>query len=428
MQKFLSVYFHFKNLKEVIKVKLLIKMASRNILRNKRRSILTLLAIIFATFLSIGMRGMQRGVYNLTISTALDFFTGHLQIQEKNYNKKKSLRNCFKYNRQLLNKVQNIEGVKAAAPRIMSAGLISYKNNSFGTAIFGIDPDKEKKCTTLLTRIKKGNFFYSDSSDEIVLGQTLFENLKAKIGDSIVLLAQGYDGSMGNLKYKITGTVKTGSQQLDAMAAFIPFKSAQDLLLLYGKAHSIAIKLDNLEQVSLMKEKIIAEIPNKNLSVLSWQELLPELLQSIELDNISGIFFLAILIIVVAFGILNTVLMSVTERFREFGVALAIGISNKKLMLIVMLETLFLVFIGLLIGNLIGYGIVYYFHYHPYIFTGDMAKMYEMYGFSPKLQTDLSIPVFLNTSILILITAVITSIYPLIKLFKLEALKGIRYT
>lgn len=409
-------------------MKLILKLAWRNIWRNRRRSLLTLLAITFATFLSITMRGVQKGMYDLTIKTAVETFPGYIQIQSDGFQENNALKHNYRLTPQIEERLSKIEHVKGFAPRIISAGLISYKTNSQGTAILGVAPDREKEVSKIIEKVNEGNFFQSDTSLEIVLGSVLLEKLNAQIGENVVLLAQGFDGSMGNLKFKIIGTVKLGVPELDGMAAFIPLQTAQELVSLYNRVQVTAISIDELSQLEDVKEQLDEAIEDEKLAILSWHNVIPDLKQSIELDNISGIFFLAILIIIVTFGILNTVLMSVTERFNEFGVSLAVGMPNLKLSTVIIIETFFIVVLGLIFGNLIGYGIVSYLYYNPYLFTGDMAQMYEMYGFVPKLQTELSLPVFLNSSLIILIISLVAAIYPVYKVLKLEALKGIRYT
>ena len=361
---------------------LLLKLAWRNIWRNKRRSLLTLAAISFATFASIAMRGMQHGTYAVNIENAVKMSSGYLQIQKPGYINSPSLNKSFGNVKAVENKLKSLEIVKGFTPRINADGLISYKDNSFGAAVFGIDPATEKSVTTFMNRIKDGKFFESDTSNNIVIGYKLLENLKAAIGDEVVILSQGADGSMGNLKFKIIGTIKTGSAELDAMGIYMGIKKADELLAMYGRVNSIAISLDNIEQIDNAKEEIKKTLADTGLGVFTWDEIMPDFKETIELDNVSGLLYLSILVIIVAFGILNTVLMSVTERFNEFGITLSIGMPQIKLVALVLMETVFITFIGLIIGNIIGYGINSYFIAHPIQFAGDMAQMYRRIRFS----------------------------------------------
>ena len=409
-------------------MRLLLKLAWRNIWRNKRRSILTLAAVTFAVLMAIGMRGIQLGTYALNIKTAVELFSGYLQVQTKGYNETPKLSLCFREDKNIKSAIESTKGIQSYSSRVYADGLISFKDNSRGVAIFGIQPDKEKEVTTFVENIDTGKFFTSDSSDEIVVGSQLLKNLNAKIGDEVVLLAQGFDGSLGNQKFKIVGTVRLGVQEMEATVVFMGLKSAQSLLALGNKVNVIAIKANDLNNLNEIKNSLNTKLPNKNLTVLPWNQVNPELQQAIQLDNISGILFLGILIVIVAFGILNTVLMSVTERFREFGVVLSIGMPQKKLTYLVYIETLFIALIGLLFGNLLGYFVNYYLILHPIVFGGELKKLYELYHFLPELRSSLQISIFIYVSFSIIGISILSCLYPAYRVYKLEPLKGIRQT
>jgi putative ABC transport system permease protein len=409
-------------------VKLLIKLAWRNIWRNKRRSILTLAAVTFAVLMAIGMRGIQLGTYALNIRTAVELFSGYLQVQVKGYNDTPKLSLCFSEDENLKSALESTKGIQSYSSRVYADGLISFKDNSRGVAIFGIEPNKEREVTTFVENIDSGRFFTSDSSNEIVVGSQLLKNLNARIGDEIVLLAQGYDGSLGNQKYKIVGTVRLGVQELESTVVFMGLKSAQSLLAMGNKVNVIAIKASSLNDLNDIKNALSSKLSNKDLTVLPWNKVNPELQQAIQLDNVSGILFLGILIVIVAFGILNTVLMSVTERFREFGVVLSIGMPQKKLTYLVYIETIFIALIGLLFGNLLGYFVNYYFILHPIVFGGELKKLYELYHFLPELRSSLQISIFVYVSLSIIGISILSCLYPAYRVYKLEPLKGIRQT
>lgn len=406
---------------------LILKLAWRNIWRNKRRLILTLSAIAFATFAAIAMRGIQLGTYDLNIKNVVRLYSGYLQFQRTGYNKNPSLRLNFSPDKTLIKKITSVPQIKGYSPRIYGEGLVSFKDNSFGSAIIGFDPEKENNVTSLTSRINNGRFFTSDTSNEIVLGYKLLENLKANIGDDIVLLTQGFDGSLGNMKFKITGTVKLGSREMDAMTVFIGLSKAQELLVLQGKVHAVAINLADLDDIEPVKNELSAAVTD-DISVLSWDEVMPGFKQSIEFDNISGILFLFILIVIVAFSILNTVLMSVVERFHEFGITLSIGMKPSGLIYIVLIETVFIAVLGIALGNIIGWLINYYIILHPIQFGSELGKIYEEYGFLPVIESTLDPMIFINSTLSIIGISILACVYPLIKLYRLEPLKGIRYT
>ncbi len=407
---------------------LLLKLAWRNIWRNKRRSLLTLAAVVFATMMAIAMRGIQLGTYALNIRTVVELFSGYLQVQEKGYQNNPTLNASFILTQNIKNSLSTTGGVLNYAPRVYADGLVSFKDNSRGVAIFGIEPGKEKDVTTFIKNIDEGKFFTSDSSNQVVVGEQLLKNLDAKIGDEIVLLAQGYDGTLGNQKYKIVGTVKLGVQELESAIILMGLKSAQSLLAMGNRINVIAIKADNLKNLKNIQTDLTNKISDPDIRVLMWDQVNPELKQAIQLDNVSGIFFLGILIVIVAFGILNTVLMSVTERYREFGVVLAIGMPQRKLSSLVYIETIFITLLGLITGNAIGYIVNYYLIVHPIVFGGEIKKLYEIYHFLPQLKSTLDPYIFINVSLSILAISIVSCFYPAYRVYKLEPMKGIRHT
>jgi ABC-type lipoprotein release transport system permease subunit len=409
-------------------VKLLIKLAWRNIWRNKRRSLLTLAAVVFASLAAIAMRGIQLGTFSLNIKNAVELFSGYIQIQEKSYLENPTLNASFKVNDKMVSALKSTPGVLSYSPRIYSDGLICFKNNSSGVSIMGIEPGMEKNVTTFQQNIDKGKFFTTDSTNEIVLGSKLMDNLNAKIGDEVILLSQGYDGTLGNQKFKIVGTVKFGARELESAVTFMGLKAAQSLLGMSRRISVIAIKAEDIEHLKGIKATLTRNVNNPDISVLLWNEVNPEMQQQINLSNIRGILFNGILIVIVAFGILNTVLMSVTERFKEFGVVLSIGMPQLKLTYIIYIETFFITIIGLLLGNLIGFAINYYFVIHPIVFGGELKKLYEMYHYLPLAQSSVQFSIFLNVSLSIIIISLIACVYPAYKVYKLEPLKGIRHT
>lgn len=170
-----------------------------------------------------------------------------------------------------------------------------------------------------------------------------------------------------------------------------------------GRVNVVAISVADFQgipatQKSLGRALEEAELPD--LAVLSWDEVMEDLKQAMEFDRITDVFFLGILIIIVTFGILNTILMSVTERFREFGVTLAIGMQPRSLVTLVFIETGFIAIIGIIIGALAGLGLNYYVEFIPILLTGDFATLYEEYGFIPKIvaTSDLDIPLTIAAS------------------------------
>ncbi len=403
-------------------------MAWRNIWRNWRRTIITVLAVVFATFLSIVMNGMQVGTYESNIRQSLDMFSGHIQIQKKEFQLNPGLNKSFIVNDSIKTALEKNPEIIGYAPRIMSNGLIGFDGNSLGALIIGMDPEKEQKVCKIADKINDGNFLSNQRIDDIVVGYKLLKTLKAAIGDTAVILATGFDGSTGNQKFVIAGTFKLGSPEIDRMGILMNLHSADELFSMYGRVNLLAISVIHFKKVDETITQLKSEISDTTLAIMNWEEFMSDMKELMDMDVVQGYIYLGLLVLLVAFGILNTVLMSITERFKEFGIMLAIGIKNSTLVYIVLIEILIISIIGIFIGNILGFAVNSYILNNPIVLTGDFAQMYEEYGFQPKLFSSLNIDIFITLSLQILVIAMITYIYPAIRILKLHPLKGIRYT
>jgi putative ABC transport system permease protein len=412
-------------------MKLLLKLAWRNVWRNKRRSLLTILAIFFAAFLTIVVVGMQDGTWEYSVRTSVSMLSGFLQIQREGYQDNPSLQLMFPFDENLENILHDDPAVTGYAPRIYADGLITFSDNSYGAAIFGIHPVMEKSISRFHERIIEGKFITPDNTDEIVIGERLMRNLRVAVGDTVVIIAQGSDGSMGNMKYRIGGALRFGAEEIDMMTVLMHIEEVQELVVMYGNVNVVAIGIDDLRAVHRVRDRLQRAIEQEEtalLTVLTWEEVMPDLKEAMEFDKISGWLFYLLLVIIVAFGILNTLMMSITERFREFGVILAIGMKQRTLISLVVLETILLVLVGLIVANIAGYVVNYYFYHNPIVLGGELADVYAYYGIEPLIAWVKYFSININTSLMILGVSFFVGIFPVIKVMRLEPLKGIRYT
>jgi len=215
------------------------------------------------------------------------------------------------------------------------------------------------------------------------------------------------------------------------MTVLMHIEEAQELVVLYGSVNVVAIGLDDLRGIDDVKKRLqrtIEKDKNGSLAVLRWEEIMPDLKQGMEFDKIGGWFLYVLLVVIVAFGILNTLMMSITERFREFGVILSIGMKQRTLVSLVVIETILLVLVGLIAANIAGYGVNYYFYHNPIHLGGEMAEVYAYYGIEPIIAWAKYFSINVKTSLLILGVSIFVALFPVFKVMRLEPLKGIRYT
>lgn len=400
-------------------------LAWRNIWRNKRRTIITMVSIAFAVVLSSIMRSMQLGSYDRMIDNSVRFFTGYIQIHDKGYWDDKTIDKSFKESPQLLEEIEAIPEVEAAVPRIESFALASYGLQSKGAMVLGIDPERENLLTEVDKKIVEGSNLTADD-DGALVGSGLAEYLKMGIGDTLVLISQGYHGANAAGKYVIKGLVEFGSPVMNNQLVYLSLPAAQYFYAADGLLTTIAIVTDKPKYVNTIMASLNSMIDTEEMEIMDWQEMVPEMIQAIEIDNISGIIMLLLLYLVIGFGMFGTFLMMTKERLYEFGVTLSIGMKRWRIQLVVFLEILFLSFISVLLGFALSLPIISYFYHNPIRLPGDAAKAMESFDIEPIYVFSLEPIVFTSQAWVVFVMAVFLSSYPLWKISKIKPVEAMR--
>jgi len=401
-----------------------ISLAWRNIWRNKRRSLITIASVFFAVILSLAMRSMQLGSYQHMVKNTVSFFTGYIQIHGEGYWDKKSLDRSMVYSKELLGKVESVKHVTKTAPRLESFALISGGDITDGAMVLGIDPEHEDKLTKLNFKLTEGAYLEKGDSD-IMLAKGLADHIGAGIGDTIIVLGQGYHGVTAAGKYRVKGIVKYPTPDLNSRMSYLSISEAQRLFMAEGRITSLAVMIDRQKRLDKVTEEL-KTIFSDGYEVMTWEEMLPELVQSIETDNAGGVVMLGVIYMVIGFGMLGTILMMTLERNREFGMLMAVGMKRRRLRIIVLLESIFLSFIGVVAGTIAGIPILIYMYHHPIPLTGDIAKMMESYGWEAIMPFSLEPMIFVWQAVTVLLLAMIAALYPLWKISKLEPVTALR--
>lgn len=407
-----------------------VKMAWRNIWRNPRRSILTISAIAFASLLLVFMLSWQFGSYETMIDSAVKIHTGYLQVQAKGYNDKKSIRMVVPDPAPIGNILNKTPNVAAYTFRANAFSLISSNERTYGIMVVGIDPVREAGVSTLKKLIRQGSYLSENDTDQALVGDLLAGNLKVSLGDELTVLGQGRDGSVAATVVKVKGIYKSGQDDFDRSSIHIPLKNFQDVYAMRGAVHEVVAlgkSLDDLEEIKKAVTAGIEKADKKhNLVILDWMELMPGLIECIQIDMYSGFIFYLILIIVVAFSILNTFLMAIFERTREFGVLMAIGTTPGRLSKLLLIESMTMTIAGIVIGIIAGSLITWHFQVHGIVISGT-SEIMRQFGMPERIYPKLSI---ISASIgpaAVLIITLLAALYPAIKVWRLrptEAMTG----
>jgi len=375
-------------------------------------------SVLFAVVIALGTRSMQLGSYDRLIDNLVSFYTGYIQIQHPDYHDSHSLDDSFILSDSLLAAIESSPGITAAAPRLESFGLLSSGKVTDGAMIVGFDVMREEKLTHLGKWFVEGGYPAADRPG-LVLGKSLATHLQLVVGDTAVILSQGYHGVSAAGKYPVAGIISFPSPDLDARLAYLPLDEAQRLFDAGGRTTSLALMVKNQKRLPVIASSLKRTLGGDYI-VLDWKEMLPEVVQYIEMDNASGIIMLAIIYLVIGFGILGTILMMTMERQREFGVLIAVGMKKNWIRLMVVIESILLSFIGAVGGVAVGFPILLYLFFNPIKMTGPWADYMIEYGFEPILPFSLAPGVFINQTISVLIIALMAAIYPVWRIGKIN--------
>jgi ABC-type lipoprotein release transport system permease subunit len=403
-----------------------LRMAWRNLWRHKRRTWLTVGAMIFSNLLLVFLISLQFGSYRMMIDNTLKAYTGHMQIQRVGYNDDPKIRNSFDAVIPLANKVRKQLNSDMVAARAIAFAMTSSDMRSYGLQIVGVEPQFEPRVSTLPGLINKGHYFTDLNAEEIIIGSVLARNLRVDIGDELTLLGSGHDGSFAASVVIVTGIFESGNADIDRSMAQLPLGYFQSLFGMDDQGHSIVINAKDLPLVTTLQQQVSAIVSQrKELTVLDWNKLQPGLQQAIKADMASAWFMYAVLIVLVAFSVLNTQLMSVLERTREFGTMMALGVKPARLSTLVITETFLMSSLGLALGAALGTALAYYLSIVGFSYPG-MAEMAGKFNLPDRMYPSLSLlSIFLGPGIVFL-CSLLASLYPALRLFLLQPVSAMR--
>ncbi len=404
---------------------MLFKLAWRNIWRNKRRSLITAASVTFALFFAICMRSMQLGTYDNVYTNVINSSTGYLQVHTKGYWDERSLEKSLELSDELMETIRSTEGVIDIVPRLESFSLLSTGNDTKGALIMGIIPEKEQQYFNMDENLHQGAVF-SDNEQQLILAEGLANYFDVSPGDTAVMIGQGYHGVSANGQYPIKGIVKINTPDLNNSLAYMPLKEAQFLYGAENRASSLVIVPDDPDDFEDVKTNLTARLDTAQYEIMTWREMMPELIQAMEADSAGGLIILFILYLVISFGVFGTILMLTAERIPEFGILISIGMSRWRIALITYLETIFLSLIGLIAGGILALPITYYYHYNPIKLTGAMDDAMTEYGFEPLMPAsiDPSIPLIHGAGVLII--TMILGLYAVWIIYRLNPVNAMR--
>ncbi|SMC55173.1 ABC-type transport system, involved in lipoprotein release, permease component [Desulfocicer vacuolatum DSM 3385] len=397
---------------------IIMRIAFRNIFRQQRRSLFTALSMIIGFILLAVSFGFGEGGYGHIIEMFTHSSTGHIQIHSPGYLERPNLYKNFQYTRQLQTLLKNIPQIQAQAPRIHCGTLAFIDKKTTATRLTGVAPLKEKQLSTLADKVGQGQFLDITPAEaphnQIIIGNGLARILKASIGSDIALVSQGADGSIANDLFKVVGILKKEVDGTNRNNAYIHIYKAQEFLAMGSNIHEVAVILTSHKKSRQITKTIKKQLKQANLTeyeVHPWEKIEELFYRSMSADKKGNWIFLFIIGLIVALGVLNTVLMSILERTREFGVMRAVGTRPSHIFLQIVLETLGLSFMATTVGALCAGPILW-----PFVIYGiPMEQPITIGGIEISTFKAGFVPgAFIIPFLVIVITATLVSVFPAI--------------
>ena len=392
------------------------RLAWRNLWRHPRRTWLTTGAMVFSNILLVFMISLQFGMYGMMIDNALQIFTGHVQVQAAGYNDDQKMRQIVPNIIPLANTIRKELSSETVAARGWAFALASSEERSFGIGIYGVEPEFEAQVSNIPGLVSTGRYLETNDAAEIVVGSVLARNLHVEVGDEITLLGSGLDGSFAASVVEIVGIFDSGVNDIDRNIAEIPLGLFQEVFFMQDSGHQVVVLGENLDAVPGIQLKIQSMLPDDtDLVVIDWDEIQPGLKQAIKADLSSSLFMYLVLVILVAFSVLNTQLMSVLERTREFGIVMALGLKPGRLGRLVLLETAMMGLLGTLLGAAAGGLVTSWFTTNGLAFPG-MEEMAARFNLPARMYPEVNaLTLFAGPAVVFLFT-MLAAIYPALRL------------
>ncbi len=404
----------------------LLKLAWRDVWRNRRRTLITMSAIVFSVLLITLAKSSADGTYDIMEARLVQLFVGDIQIHRRGFDEEHTLEYSMSTDE------LDADVLASAYPwvtdwtrRLSGFGLASSDSSSAGTMIVGIEPKREYALSRLVQSVRTGRILGEKDHMSILLGETLAHNLSVSPQDSIVVITQGYQNVMGAEVYGVAGLIRTGNPDLDRGIMIMTLPAAQGLFTMPERFTELILRTDALHRAETRAQDIAVD--RAQYEVMSWRALMPELGQMRQLDEAGNYVFYLFLLLLIGFEIFNTTTMSMMERVREFGVMMAMGLKPRQISLLVIMELFIKVALAVVVGALLSMVLATILADNPIPLSADMQSMYEDLGFGIDgiyFSGRFGILVFPVVSVFLI--TVLSMLYPVVKLQRFSPVAALR--
>ncbi|MCG8459156.1 MAG: FtsX-like permease family protein [Holophagales bacterium] len=404
---------------------MILTLAWRNIWRQRRRTAFGLVAIAVTTAVVVFLPSLQAGSYASMVNTYLGLLDGYAQVQTPEYLDTPAMRESFEVSAPLRETLAELPAGVGVSERGIAYVLLSSPARSLGAQVIGAAPQTEPRVSTIPTDLVAG--VYLERDDQIVLGETLARNLQIAMGDAVTLMGVGRDGSLAADVLTVAGLFRSGMPDLDRQLAAISLDRFDETFAMDGFRHAVVIGDSSSSADRRAVERLLPAAAEQGLAVRDWTELQPGLHAAIELDVTAAMLPYLVLVSVVVLSLLNTILMSVLERTREFGMLLALGLRPELLSRIVWAETGVIALVGVSVGMLGGALLTTWLARTGIDFQSVQA-VFERYGMSSTIYPELTPLTLLAGPLAIAAALIAVGSLPARRVRKLNILDAMRGT
>ncbi|MBC6366202.1 FtsX-like permease family protein [Algoriphagus sp. AK58] len=400
-----------------------LKMAWRNVWRNKTRSLIIMISVAIGLFAGLFVLGLYEGMMSERVRTVIDTEVAHLQVHHPEF--KKDYDPKFTIDENLLeNELKKIPEIKAFSNRVLAQGMLATTTGTSGVQIIGIDLEDEKEVSRVDLKVKEGELLDPGKKNGILISKKLAGKMKLKVGSKLVLTFTDIENTVTSGAFRVTGIYQTINTPLDERIVYVNRATLMDDLGLRESSHEIAVILNKDEDLDLVKNGVQAQFPQ--YSVLTWKENSPETELLVGTINQYSSIIIGIIMIALAFGIINTMLMSVIERTREIGMLTALGMNRKKIFLLILTETLILTLVGVPIGFICSWFSILYFSKTGIDISSFSEEAMSSFGFGSMIYPEFPFATMDSVLLIVFITALISALFPSWKAIKLQPADALR--
>ena len=399
-------------------------LAWRNIWRNPRRTFVILMAVIIGVWSMIFLGALMRGMESEMLKNAISTLTGSIQIHHRDYLDDPVVNNSLDNIGRLDTALDKILGQDSLwAKRVRVNAVVSNARHSGGVTLVGIEPEKEKAVSFIGKAVTQGRYLVKEDKDKILVGRAFLKKFNTKIGNKLIFMSQGTDNEIASKAFRIVGVFRAESEAVEKRFAFVPLPQAAGMLKMGNSISEISILLPELD-ISGKKEALVAKklvaaldditIDDKTITVETWQDLLPMMKAYLEMSGFFLYIWYFVVFVAMGFGIVNTTLMAIFERMREFGLMKALGMRPVQIIIGVITESFFLLVLGISLGTGFGFLSVAAIARNG-IDLSALAAGAEMWGIPRKLYPEIWAQDVVVAGLVVLVLGIFVSLYPAVK-------------